>query len=162
MSASHPTPPPDLSRILRNWGAWSVIAGALALIMVFAQISGVTTEPTPSVGQQIGEIAGDIKRSAWRSFLGLEPEAPKIEPTPIRDAMELAAPVLGVVAIVLALVSGLRRENWRYPVYGAGLGIGAVVFHFVWWMALLFAGVLLLVAVIENIGRIFEGDWGGF
>ena len=37
-------------------------------------------ETKPSVGAQIGEIAGDIRRSAWRTMLGLPEPTP--EPTP--------------------------------------------------------------------------------
>lgn len=58
---------------------------------------------------------------------------------------------------MLSIVSAIRRENWRLPVYGATLGIGAIVVQFVRWLALLFCGVLLLVAIIEDIGDILGG-----
>ena len=140
----------------RTWGLWGVILGALALILVFIQIFAPITEPTPTVGAQIGEIAGDIGRNAWRSFFGMpvEVEAPK-DPS-VMDYLPLAAPIAGVLAVLLAFVSGLMRENWRYAAYGASLGSAAVLFHFFWWVALLFAGVILLVAIIENIGDIFS------
>jgi hypothetical protein len=77
-------------------------------------------------------------------------------------ALGLAAPLMGVVAIVLSLISAVRRENWHYPFYGVGLGVAAIVFNFVWWLAALFAGVLLLIAIIENLGGIFDGGiFGG-
>ena len=87
-----------------------------------------------------------------------EPEAPE---SAFWIALGLAAPALGLVAIVLSLISAVRRENWHYPVYGAGLGVAAIVFYFVWWMAVLFAGVLLIVAILENIGSIFDGGLFG-
>ena len=154
---------PDIRQIFRRWGFWSVTLGGLGLILVFYHIFGISTEPTPSAGQQIGEIAGEIRRSAWRSFLGLGPEpAEPVAPAPMdfRHLAGVAAPILGVIAIVLALISGLRRENWRYPVYGAGLGVASIVFVYIWWLALLFIGAMLLVAIIENIGDIF-GGFGG-
>lgn len=141
---------------LRKWGFWAVIIGATALVLVFIQVFGPMLEPKPSVGTQIGEIAGDIKRSAWRSFLGLSNETAKTEPVSAMNYLALAAPVLGVIAIVLSLISGVLRENWRYAVYGTGLGASAIVFHFFWWMALLLAGVLIIIAIIENIGDIFS------
>lgn len=139
----------------RTWGLWAVLTGALALGLVFVQIVGPALEPKPSVGTQIGEIAGEIRRSAWRSFLGLP--RPPAEPEPVRasDYLAIAAPFLGIAAVVLSLISGLRREYWRFPVYGATLGAAAIVFQYVWWLALLVVGVLLLVAIIENIGDIF-------
>ncbi len=141
---------------LRRWGFWAVLFGATSLILVIFQVFGPTLEPQPSVGTQIGEIAGEIKRSAWRSFFGLSTETAAPEPASAMDYLAVAAPILGVVAIVLSLISGIRRENWRYPAYATGLGASAIIFHFFWWAALLLAGVLLLVAIIENIGDIFS------
>lgn len=140
----------------KKWGFRAVLFGAIALVLVFIQIFGPMLEPTPSVGNQIGEIAGEIKRSAWRSFLGLSNNSMQLEPVSWTIYFALAAPILGIVAIVLSLVSGLSKENWRFSVYGAGLGASAILFHFFWWMALLLAGVLILVAIIENIGDIFS------
>ncbi|MBD3625525.1 MAG: hypothetical protein HUJ24_09135 [Rhodobacteraceae bacterium] len=140
----------------RNWGAWAVLTGALALALVFAQMVGPSLQPGPSAATQIGEIAGEIKRSAWRSFFGLGNPKPEPEPVAIWTYFGLAGPILGVIAVILSLVSGVLRENWRYSVYGASLGAAAIMFQFVWYIALLIAGVLLLVAIIENIGEIFS------
>ena len=131
-----------------------MLTGALALCLVLVQIVGPTLEPQPSAAAQIGEIAGEIRRSAWRSFLGLP--APEPEPVPSSNYLALAGPILGILAIVLSVISGVLRENWRYPAYGAGLGVAAIVFQYFWLLAVLVAGVLLLVAIIENIGDIFS------
>lgn len=141
---------------LRMWGFWGIAAGALALLLVFIQIGGPMFEPKPSVGSQIGEIAGDIKRSAWRSFFGLPNEAPQAAGPSIWIYLGMAAPVFGIVAVILSIVSGIRRENWRLPVYATGLGVSAIVFQFFWWVLLVVLGVMLLVAIIENIGDIFS------
>ena len=143
------------------WGFWGVLAGALALMLVFLQIVGPTLEPQPSAGDQIGEIAGDIARSAWQSFRGEYVAEPEPAEASVWIALGLAAPILGVIAIVLSMISAIRRENWHYPFYGSGLGAAAIVFYFVWWIALLFAGVLMLVAILENIGSIFGGGLFG-
>ncbi|MBN2905177.1 MAG: hypothetical protein JXJ18_00545 [Rhodobacteraceae bacterium] len=130
--------------------------GALALALVFIQIIGPTFEPKPSAASQIGEIAGEIKRSAWRSFLGLPKPEPEVQATPFSAYLALAAPILGAIAVVLSVISGVLRENWRYAVYGTSLGAGAIVFQFFWWMLLVIVGAMLLVAIIENIGDIFS------
>jgi hypothetical protein len=96
------------------------------------------------------------QRSAWLSFFGLSSDSAEPKPVSAMNYLALVAPILGVVAIVLSLISGVLRENWRYPVYAAGLGASAILFHFFWWMALLLAGVLLLIAIIENIGDTFS------
>ncbi|KIN63163.1 hypothetical protein Z946_2026 [Sulfitobacter noctilucicola] len=133
-----------------------MLSGALALILVFVQIAGPTFEAQPSAASQIGEIAGEIKRSAWKSFLGLPKPEPEVASVSIWNYVAIAAPVFGVIAIVLSLVSGVLRENARYPMYGASLGAAAIVFHFFWWVALLVAGVVLIAVIIENIGDIFS------
>lgn len=139
-----------------QWGFWAVVLGAIALVLVFVQIAGPMMEPKPSAGQQIGEIAGEIKRSAWRTFFGLSKETAEPEPVSPMVYLGLAAPILGVLAIVLSVISGVLRENRRYMVYGTGLGATAIVFHFFWWVAVLLVGVLLLIYILENIGDIFS------
>ena len=138
---------------------WAVIAGAVAMVMVFAQIQIVSSQDSGvSVGQQIGQIAGDIKRSAWRTFLGLPQPAPEVVP-PTRSAADilfLVAPIVAGLAIVLAAISLITRENWRLGFYGVLLGGGAILFQYVWWIAILVLGFMLLFKIVENIGDIFS------
>lgn len=145
--------PPEF---LGKWGFWAVIMGAAALMLVFVQIVGPSFEAKPSVGTQIGEIAGEIKRAAWRSFFGLPNEAPEAASVSLWHYLAVVGPALGIVAIVLSMISGIKRENWRYSVYGTSLGAAAVLFHFFWWLALLVVGMVLLVTIIANIGEIFS------
>lgn len=148
-----------LQPIVRKWGFWSVVLGALALMLVFAQMVGPSFETKPSAATQIGEIAGEIKRSAWRSFFGMPAPEPKVQSNSVWDYLAIIAPILGIAAVVLSLISGVLKENWRFPVYGVTLGASAIVFQYVWWLALLVCGVLILVAIIENITDIFS-FWG--
>jgi len=141
---------------LRKTGFWAVLIGASAIVLVFLQIVGPALEPQPSAASQIGEIAGEIKRSAWRTLLGLPKPQPIMEPATIWSYLAVVAPILGAIGLVLSLLSGVRRENWRYAVFGASLSAAALVFQFVWWVILLVLGVLFLIAIIENIGDIFS------
>jgi hypothetical protein len=140
----------------RNVGFWAILAGGLAMVLVFAQIVAPSLEPGPSAGERIGEIAGEMKRAAWRSFLGLPKPEPEVQAVPMHHYLAMIAPVFGVLAVILAAVSGVKRENWRFATYGACLGFGAIVFQFLWWVALLVAGMVLLVAIIENLGEFFS------
>lgn len=141
---------------LRKTGFWAVLIGASAMVLVFLQIVGPALEPQPSAASQIGEIAGEIKRSAWRTLLGLPKTQPIMKPVPIWSYLAVAAPILGAIGLVLSLFSGVRREHWRYAVYGASLSAAAIVFQFVWWVMLLVLGALFIIAIIENIGDIFS------
>lgn len=147
---ARPVTPP-----FRTWGFWAVLSGALALLLVFTQILGPTFEPKPSVGTQIGEIAGEIKRSAWRTVLGLPKPAPEPVPLSVWDYAAMAAPILGVAAIVLSAISAVLRENWQCAVYGTCLGAAAILFQLFWMVALLIVGALLLTAILKNMGGIF-------
>lgn len=143
--------------LLRKWGFWAVLAGGLALALVFVQITLPSLETKPSAATQIGEIAGEIKRSAWRTFLGLpKPEAePVAHSSGLTAYLAIVAPILGVIAIILALISGVLRENWRFAAYGASLGASAILFQIAWWVALLIVCVVIFVSILENIGDIF-------
>lgn len=140
----------------RKVGFWAVLAGGLAMILVFAQIAGPSFEPSPSAGERVGEIAGEMKRAAWRTFLGLPKPEPEVQAVSVWSYLAMIAPVFGVFAVILAVISGIKREHWRLATYGASLGIGAIVFQFLWWIALLVMGVVLLVAIIENLGEFFS------
>lgn len=148
-------------QFLNKWGFWGVLVGGAGLLAVFIQIGMPMTEPSPSIGTQIGEIAGDIRRAAWDSFLGREPAAPEPVQPQLTNYLIYAAPALGVLGIVLSLISGIRGENWRFSLYAGGLGGAAIVFHFFWWAMLLVLGVVLLISIIENIGNIFGGGLFG-
>lgn len=140
----------------RNVGFWAIVVGGLAMVLVFAQIAAPSFETSPSAGERVGEIAGEMKRAAWRSFLGLPKPEPEVQATPFVVYLAMIAPVFGGLAVILAVVSGVKRENWRFATYGACLGVGAIVFQFLWWVALLVAGMVLLVAIIENLGEFFS------
>ena len=142
--------------LLNKWGFWALAFGALSLICVFAQFALPAFETKPSVGTQIGEIAGEIKRSAWRSLLGLPRPEPEATTTPLWMYFAMVAPVLGIIAICLSAISAILRENWRFSVYATSFGVAAIVFQLFWWVALLVAGVVLLVSIIENLDSIFS------
>lgn len=141
-----------------HWGLWAIVAGAAAMVMVFVQIQLLSSPESASIGQQIGEIAGDIRREAWRSFLGLkQPEPEPVAPTRTAfDVLFIIAPIMAGIAIVLSAVSLIQRESRRLALYGVVLGIGAILFQYFWWVAMLILGVILIVKVIENMGDIFS------
>ena len=67
----------------------------------------------------------------------------------------LAAPVIAGVAVLMGGVGLFRREASPLPLMAIGFGIGAVVLQYAIWLALLMAGVCLMVAILNNLGSIF-------
>lgn len=138
----------------RSWGVWAALVGAAALAMAFAQMAAPMMEPGPPLGVQIGEIVGDIKRSALRSFIGMPPAEPEPSQTPHWVFWGLAATLSGIAAILLSLASALRGEDLRLQVYGVSLGASALLVQMVWWVALLVLGMLLLLVVARALGAV--------
>jgi hypothetical protein len=140
-----------------SWGHFAIGAGALALSLAMLHVFGGPFAPQPSAGTTVGEIAGEMRAAALRALNGEPQPAPVPRGWDIDRVLMVAAPLVGVLAIVLSMVAALRREGLRLAGYGAALGVGAIVFQTVWWIAMLIAGVVLLVAIIENAGEILGG-----
>lgn len=137
-----------------GWGHVALGTGALALSLAMLHVFGGPFAPTPSAAQTVGEIAGEMRAAAQRALSGEAQPAPAPRGWDIDRVLLLAAPLIGVAAIVLSMISALRGEGVRLAGYGAALGLGAIVFQMVWWIAMLIACVALLIAIIENIGDI--------
>ncbi|MEM7653519.1 MAG: hypothetical protein AAF220_10105 [Pseudomonadota bacterium] len=148
----------EMSHVIRHWGLWAVMFGAVSVALVLVQMQLLSSQEAAPIGQQIGEIAGEIKRNAWRSFLGLA--SPEPEPVPasrdIFGTLFMITPFVAGVALVLSAISFVKRENWRLGFMGVALGGGAILFQFAWWMVLVLLGFLLLFKIVENIGDIFS------
>ena len=140
-----------------GWGHVAMGAGALALALAMLTVFGGPFAPQPSVGTTVGEIAGEMRAAALRAVNGEPQPAPVPRGWDIDRILMLAAPLVGVMAIVLSMIAALRGERYRLAGYGAALGTGAIVFQFVWWIALLIAGTILLVSIIQNIDGILGG-----
>jgi hypothetical protein len=154
---------PTLPDLARTWGFWGIVLGTLGVLCVFLPIAieQATPEPAGSAAAKIGEIAGEMKRAAWRSFFGLS--QPEIAPPPPPSMMArslgmmgIAAPVLGALAILLSMVSFVTRENRTLATYAVCLGGGALLAQFLWWALLLVCGIILLVTIIQNLGEFFS------
>jgi hypothetical protein len=142
-----------------RWGYAAAVFGVVALAIAMLTVFGGPFSPQPTVGQTIGEIAGDMRASALRALRGEEQPPPVPQSWDIDRVLMVTAPLLAVGAIALSVVSAIRREGLKLASYGAILGTAAIVFQFVWWLAMLICGVLLLMSIMENIGDIL-GDWG--
>lgn len=147
----------DAQDVTFKWAYAAAGFGIAALAVAVLTVFGGPFTPQPSVGQTIGEIAGDMRASALRAVRGEEQPPPVPQPWDIDRILMITAPLLAVGAIALSLVSAIRREGLKLASYGAILGTSAIVFQFVWWIALLICGMILLVSIMENLGDILGG-----
>ncbi|MBT8414212.1 MAG: hypothetical protein KJO30_07770 [Boseongicola sp.] len=141
--------------VTAKFGFFGFILGAISLVILVVQMSALfEPEPEKSAATTIGEIAAEIKDSAARALSG-EP-APVAPPPP-----PSYGPMITIVALVMAgaaMISGgialYRHEPTRLPVLAIGFGTSAIVMHFVFWLALLICGIVLLVSIMNNLGDI--------
>ncbi|MGJ8622940.1 MAG: hypothetical protein ACSHW1_09185 [Yoonia sp.] len=137
---------------MRNhkWGLASLVFGALALIVTIIVVFAGPFAPQHSVGTSIGQIIGEISSSAFKTVRGEELPPPQARPWDIDRVLMVTGPVLAVIAFVTAVVAAFRKDPWRLPTYGTVLGVAAITMQFVWWIAIIFAAVILLASIIEH------------
>ena len=136
-----------------RWGLAAFLFGVAAILASVALTSGMMApEPEQSIGTTIGEIARDI-RNAATGARGVDKE-------PARDAFDLQSlllivtPVLAAIAAVLGGVSLFRHEPAVLSKLAIAFGISAIAMQFVFWLALMICGTILLVSIVSNIGDI--------
>lgn len=138
------------------WGIGAVVFGGLAMIISMLVIFGGPFAPQQSVGTSIGKIIGEISLSAMNTVRGNELPAPQTPPWNIDRVLMVTGPALAVIGFIAAIVSTFKQEPWRLPTYGTMLGVAAITMQFLWWVALLIAGVILLSSIIENGASFLE------
>ena len=113
--------------------------------------------PQQDVGTAIGEIAGNMRAAAWRSFFGLEqPESTIVQRAwDIDRIMMTAAPAAGVLGVIMAITAYIRREPKRLASYGMALSVCAIFVQVLLIILMIVAGLLLLISIIENMDSIF-------
>lgn len=131
--------------------------GAIGLFVALLVVYAGPFAPQPDIGTTIGEIAGNMRAAAWRSFLGLEqPEATIVQRAwDIDRVLMAAAPAAGVMGVVMAITAYIRHEPKRAATCGIALSIAAIFVQVLLIAALIIAGVMLLIGIMQNMDSIF-------
>jgi hypothetical protein len=131
--------------------------GAAGLFIALLVMYAGPFAPQQDIGTTIGEIAGNIRASAWRSFLGLQqPESTVLQRTwNIDRILMAAAPSAGVLGVLMSIVAYIRREPRRVASYGMALSVCAIFVQVLFVILMIVAGVMLLVSILENMDSIF-------
>lgn len=130
------------------------VLGAISILIVVVHFAAGPFAPQPKAGVSIGEIAAEIREAATRAIQGIEQPPPQTAPFDIDRSIKIAAQALAAIAIIAGLFALIRRETWRPAATGIALGASAVAMQFFIWAAMLFAGAILLAAIVQNIGGI--------
>ena len=138
-----------------GWPGWGAFAlGVAALVLAMVHLYAGPFAPQQSVGVTIGEIAADIWTSGRQSMAGEAPPAPEARPWDVDRVLEVAKPVLAGLALALGTVALILRRGTRAGLAGILFGASAVLFQVFAWAVLVIAGVILLGAILANLGEI--------
>lgn len=131
--------------------------GAIGLFIALLVMYVGPFAPQQDIGTTIGEIAGNMRAAAWRSFLGLEqPESSIIERAwDIDRILMTVAPAAGVLGTIMAITAYIRGEPRRVASYGMALSVCAIFVQVLIIVLMIVAGVMLLISIIENMDSIF-------
>ena len=117
-------------------------------------VSSLLEPAETSTATKIGEFAAEIRKSATRSMLGQAQPVPESPSVGLAVVLAYAAPVLAVLATILGAIGLFRREPRSLLLPALGFGTGGFVMQFAMLLALLIAGALIMVAILNNLGSI--------
>jgi hypothetical protein len=141
--------------------SWTAVIGftlgVAGLLMALFHFGAGPLDPQPTIGQSIGEIAADIRQSALKGLKGEALPEPQAAPWSLDRSLRTAAIVLGGLALALGALGLVLRENRRLALTAIGLGAATIGFQFFTWVILLIAGVVLIVAILQNMDGILDG-----
>lgn len=135
----------------------AIALGGLGLFIALLVMFAGPFAPQPDIGSTMGEIAGNMRAAAWRSFFGLEqPDTTIVQRTwDIDRILMVAAPAAGVLGILMAITAYIRREPKRVAGYGMALSVCAVFVQVLLIIVMIIAGVMLLIGILQNMDSIF-------
>jgi hypothetical protein len=143
----------------KYFGLASIICGGIALLMVVVHMWAGPLEPQKTIERTIAELAVNIAKEV-ANVARNKPAELHARSLNTDDLVRIAAATLAVLALVIAGIGFIKRENSRPLIVGAGLGAGAIAIQVLLWMALLIAGLVLIGLVVSNLGEIL-GTLGG-
>ena len=137
----------------------AIALGGLGLFVALLVVFAGPFAPQQDIGTQIGEIAGNMRAAAWRSFFGLEqPESTIVaQAWDIDRILMVAAPAAGVLGIFAAITAYIRGEPKRFATYGMMLSACAIFVQVLLVIVMIIAGVMLLIGIMQNMDSIFGG-----
>lgn len=148
-----------------TFGWLGFATGATALVVTLFIFWAGPFAAQQTAGISIGELAADIAKSAARSVAGQAQPEPVARPWTVDDYLEIGVGFLAGLAIVFGVAAFIRHEHKRAAASGIALGGFAIGIQFFTYTIIIFAGGLVIVAVVyalrDAFGDIFGGMSGG-
>ena len=139
--------------VKRHW--FGIVGTALGCLAIIAAVLPTWVlpllVPPPPVDRVVVDTAQKIKNRVIAKAKGVEYQEPK-RALDWYQVLAAVAVTLGVLALVLAAVSFVVREPWRFAGAAGALGAGAIVFQFSLLIAGALIGILLIFVILNYLG----------
>ncbi|OAN97492.1 hypothetical protein A8B75_20015 [Sphingomonadales bacterium EhC05] len=145
-----------ISRQPAKFGLVAFMLSVASLLIVIVQLSTFFEPQEKTSGSVIGEIAADIKQSAKRALEGKPAPKPAPKQRDYNQFITLAALCCAGIAIVLAGIGLYRNESRQLSYLAVSLGVSTFVVQYLFLLAMLICGVVLLGAILNNLDSIFN------
>lgn len=139
-----------------KFGFVGFLLGIASLLVVLIQTAAFFEPQEQSTASVIGEIAAEIKQSAARALSGEPAPEPIPAPRDYGQFITVAGLCISALAIALGAVGLYRNEPHRLSYLAMSAGFSAFIAVYLFWLAILICGVVLLVSIIGNLDSILE------
>jgi len=139
-------------------GVAAMALAAIALMVAVIHMTAGPFNPPEPVEQTIAETAVKIKEAAKRAMTGEPAPAPVPEARgfDVDRAVKIASLALAGLAMLLGVGAIAKREERAPALIGFSLGGGVLLVAWLQWIALLICGVIIIAAILHNIGDILS------
>jgi len=125
--------------------------GAIALLAVLVHFWVGPLAPQQQTGVSIGELAGEIAKSAARKMAGMEQPAPATSPWDMDRYLKLATAVMAGLAAVFGVAGFVCKERTRPAKAALFFAATAITFQLFTWAVLMLVGVLIIHVILSNL-----------
>ncbi|WP_127559275.1 hypothetical protein [Saccharospirillum alexandrii] len=134
-------------------GYVGIALGSFALLLALVNFWAGPFSPQPTLETLVAEKAASIRTAALDALAGKEviSETYTTQWT-VDKVIDVIIPLLGGLAVILAVISYIKKEPTRVAGGAVALGVSAIAFQFIamYVMAILF--VFLVISVIGTLG----------
>lgn len=136
-----------------KFGMIGIAIGSIALLLSLVHFWAGPFSPQPTVETIVSEKISSIRSATINALNGEETTNTYFSKTWTTDTYaDVATAVLGGLALILGVIGFANREPKRIAGGAAALGISAVAFQFLAMYAMALLVVLIICAVLSNIG----------
>jgi hypothetical protein len=133
-------------------GLVAVLCGGLSLVVAVLHFFVGPIAPRQPVEESIAELAVNLRNAVAAELAGEDYKGASGQRWDADRIVDIGTVAVGLVAILLAVASFIRREDLRMAGSAVALGGGAIAFQFVALAILMIVGAIIIFAIIGQIG----------